>query len=126
MGQGDFYQAGGGGRLFVAEHGGVLRAFPAGCAPGGATCQPSWTGDVKELGPGEPAVAGGKVFVGSQNGQFFAFDAAGCGLSPCSPVWTATTGRNVRGQPAIAYGHVYIASDDRYLYAYPVNCAAVC
>lgn len=116
----------GDGFVFVPDYGGVIMAFPVGCATGGAVCQPAWTGSVDELGPGMPAVADGKVFVGSQNDQFFAFNAAGCGATSCSPVWTATTGLNVRGQPAVAYGHDFVSSDDGYVYAYPVKCARVC
>ncbi len=61
-----------------------------------------------------PGVANGLVFVGSEDGNVYAFDAAGgsgCSGTPtsCSPLWTFPTGVPVDSSPAIANGKVYVA-----------------
>jgi outer membrane protein assembly factor BamB len=53
-----------------------------------------------------PAVANGVVYVGSDDGTLYAFDAAGgtnCGGAPkiCFPLWSATTGGPVFSSPAV-------------------------
>jgi len=70
-----------------------------------------------------PGIANGVVFVGSGDGNLYAFDAAGsidCSGTPtfCSPLWTGNTGGAVESSPAIANGMVYVGSDDGKLYAY--------
>ncbi len=70
-----------------------------------------------------PGVANGVVFVGSGDGNLYAFDAAGsidCSGTPtsCSPLWAGTTGDAVESSPAIANGMVYVGSDDGKLYAF--------
>ena len=62
-----------------------------------------------------PAVVNGIVYVGSQDGKLYAYDAAGstgCSGSPktCSPLWTVETGGSVYSSPAIANGVVYVGS----------------
>jgi len=53
------------------------------------------------------------VYVGSNDGKLYAFDAATCAL-----LWTATTGLNTPSSPALANGVVYVGSTDHKLYAY--------
>jgi outer membrane protein assembly factor BamB len=70
-----------------------------------------------------PAVANGVVFVGSGDGNLYAFDAAGsidCSGTPtfCSPPWTGGTGRGSGSSPAIANGKVYVGSGDGKLYVF--------
>jgi outer membrane protein assembly factor BamB len=70
-----------------------------------------------------PGVANGLVFVGSDDGNLYAFDAAGslgCSGTPtsCSPLWSGPTGGAVQSSPAIANGKVYVASGDGKLYAF--------
>jgi outer membrane protein assembly factor BamB len=65
-----------------------------------------------------PTVADGTVYVGGQNGEVAAFNAAGCGQSTCSPLWSYTTGAPVLSSPAVANGVVYIGSEDDNLYAF--------
>src|SRR6059058_3549616 len=65
------------------------------------------------------------MYVGSFDGKFYAFDAAGktgCSGTPatCAPLWTATTGAEVSSSPAVVNGVVYIGSTqpDNKLYAF--------
>jgi outer membrane protein assembly factor BamB len=59
-------------------------------------------------------VINGVVYVGSNDGNLYAFDAAGAGCtgSPktCAPLWTAPTGSPVYSSPAVANGVVYVSS----------------
>jgi outer membrane protein assembly factor BamB len=65
---------------------------------------------------GSPAVTGGVVFVGSEDGQLQAFDAAGtddCADHVCSPLWTAAlVGPPGASQPIVADGSVYVGAAD--------------
>ena len=73
-----------------------------------------------------PAVAGGIVYVGSDDGKLDAYDATGttgCTGTPktCQPLWTATTGTPVGAldaTPAVANGVVLVDLGDRQLHAY--------
>ena len=82
-----------------------------------------WLGSVGSQVESSPAVAGGVVFVGGQDGRLYAFDAAGlrgCGGSPkvCAPLWSGLTGGAVESSPTVANGVVYVGSDDHSLYAF--------
>jgi outer membrane protein assembly factor BamB len=58
-----------------------------------------------------PAVADGKVYIGSNNGVFYCLDATSGGF-----VWSYTTGSSISCSPAVAEGKVYIGSNDDNLY----------
>jgi outer membrane protein assembly factor BamB len=59
-----------------------------------------------------PAVAGGIVYVGSDDKKVYALDAlAG------TVIWTKTTGDRVRSSASVTGGVVYIGSDDNKVYA---------
>jgi outer membrane protein assembly factor BamB len=93
---------------------GSLYAFDAlgqtGCSGAPKTCAPVWQASIGG-NLGSPAVAGGVVFVGSDNpNRLFAFDAdgsTGCAGAPrvCHPLWR-TTGPAGR-TPAVSNGVVY-------------------
>ena len=73
--------------------------------------------------PSSPGVAHRVVFVGSVDGNLYAFDAAGhtdCSGTPtfCQPLWTGSTASSVASSPAIANGMVYVGSEDGKLYAF--------
>ena len=63
-----------------------------------------------------PAVANGKVFVGSSNGKIYALDANNGKL-----IWSYETGDVVLSSPAIADGKVFIGSGDSKVYALDEN-----
>jgi len=68
--------------------------------------------DAWDLFTSSPAVASGKVFFGSGDGNVYAVDAA-TGLLQ----WKFGTGAVVHASPAVAGNTVYIGSWDSYLYA---------
>src|SRR6476620_7541891 len=87
------------GVAYVGGNAGDLHAFDAagttGCSGSGVPkfCAPLWTGHTGPISS-SPAVANGVVYIGSDDGTFYAFDAVGttgCSGSPktCPPLWTA-------------------------------------
>jgi outer membrane protein assembly factor BamB len=75
------------------------------------------------IGMSSPAVVNGVVYIGSEDGKLYAFDAAGntsCSGVPktCAPLWTASTGSIIESSPAVVNGVVYIGSEDGKLYAF--------
>jgi outer membrane protein assembly factor BamB len=102
------------GNLVYTTSAGSLYAFDAhgrtGCSGTPKVCSPLWRASIGgDLG--SPAVAGGTLFVGSNNpNRLFAFDAeggTGCAGSPkvCQPLWRSKgpAGRT----PAVSDGVVY-------------------
>jgi hypothetical protein len=63
-----------------------------------------------------PAVADGKVFVGSVDGNFYVLDAETGKL-----LWKYKTGGPIYSSPAISDGKVFIASTDGKLYAFGID-----
>jgi outer membrane protein assembly factor BamB len=59
-----------------------------------------------------PAVVGGVVYVGSQNGNVYALSAA-----TGAKVWSFQTDGSVSSSPAVADGVVYVGSEDGNVYA---------
>ena len=58
-----------------------------------------------------PTVSDGVVYVGSDDGKLYAFDAAGCGSPTCHALWTGRLGSPAfQSSPAVANGVVYIGS----------------
>jgi outer membrane protein assembly factor BamB len=107
----------------------LLSAFDAagssGCAGSPKTCSPLWqSSTLTSLGnPSSPAVANGVVFIGSRDGNVYAFDAAGsshCSGSPksCSPLWSSPTNDQVNSSPAVANGAVVVGSNNKSLYVF--------
>ncbi len=58
-----------------------------------------------------PAVADGKVYIGSYDGTVYCLDAPTGGL-----IWSYITGRGVKSSPAVADGKVYVGCDDANVY----------
>ncbi|WP_237465494.1 PQQ-binding-like beta-propeller repeat protein [Vibrio stylophorae] len=59
-----------------------------------------------------PAVEKGRIYVGSDDGDFYAIDQASQTV-----LWRFATQGKVRAAPALDAKHVYFSSDDGYLYA---------
>jgi outer membrane protein assembly factor BamB len=73
-----------------------------------------------------PAIVDGIGYVGSDDGQLYAFDANGttrCGGNPtqCAPLWTSTPGYSVSSSPAVVNGVVYVGSDGGGLMAFDAH-----
>jgi outer membrane protein assembly factor BamB len=122
-------------KVYVGSMDGKLYAFDAtgvtGCSGvvPNKTCLPLWTAASGSIQNSSPAVAGGVVYVGSDDFDLYAFDAAGVtgcsGVLPnktCTPLWHGVTGSWVVSSPAVANGVVYVGSADHKLYAYAVGC----
>ena len=58
------------------------------------------------------AVANGVVYIGSQDNNLYALNAA-----TGSKIWSYPTGNEVESSPAVANGVVYVGSDDNNVYA---------
>ena len=89
----------------------------------------AWRGATGAAISSSPAVAKGVVYVGSDDGNLYAFDAtstSGCYLYDCTPLWTALTGGPVSSSPSVVDGVVYVGSDDGNLYAFDANGGTGC
>jgi len=81
----------------------------------------SWVGVLGDLVDySSPAVVNGIVYVGSIDGNLYAFDANGCGQSSCNPLWVGTMNNQyyTLSSPAVVNGTVFIGSEDHKLYAF--------
>jgi outer membrane protein assembly factor BamB len=113
------------GVVYDGQGDGNLYALPTGCATGGGTCTPLWTGNLGGPLLGGPAVAGGVVYANA-DGLLQAFSASGCGRSTCSPMWTSAAIGTADGfsSPSVASGMVYIGEEatafpyDDFIYAF--------
>ena len=92
-----------------------LYAFNAnGC--GIPLCRPLWTADAGEFVQSSPAVAKGRVYIGSGDDLLYAFDANGCNQPTCTALWR---GEAVGAQaalvssPTVVNGTVYFGSADQ-------------
>jgi outer membrane protein assembly factor BamB len=101
------------GRLYAFDAAGTT-----GCSgsPSAKTCTPLWTATTAGGGGQAPVFANGVVYVGSGDGNLYAFDASGttnCSGTPktCAPLWTGPTGGVVHGPPAVTNGVVYLGSE---------------
>jgi outer membrane protein assembly factor BamB len=71
------------------------------------------TGSSTEGINSSPVVAGGSVYVGSDDESVYAFGAGGG-----SELWSSPTGGTVRSTPAVEGTRVFVGSSDGYLYAF--------
>jgi PQQ-like domain len=88
-----------------------------------SSLRPNWMYPTGSTGS-SPAVANGVVYVSSNDGKLYAFDAH-C-KNVCQPLWSYTTGGIIDSSPAVANGVVYIGSNDGKLYAFDAHCKNVC
>lgn len=85
---------------------------------------PLWTFTTRDGVFSSPVVAGGMVYVGSDNHNLYVFDAA-C-RKACQPLWTFTAKDSVFSSPAVAGGMVYVSSQDHNLYVFDATCRKSC
>jgi len=100
-----------------------LYAFRAsGC--GRPSCDPLWSAPAGEFVQSSPAVANGKVYVGSGDDLIYAFDANGCNQPTCSAVWRGEAVGSQAGMvsaPAVANGLVYIGENNGSVVVFDAN-----
>lgn len=90
-----------------------------------ATGDVRWTAAVGARVTAPPALAGGTLFVPTEDGDLVAVAADGCGERTCTPLWTAAAGSEITVQPAVAGGVVFTGSADGTLHAFPAaGCGA--
>ena len=81
----------------------------------------AWEGLLGEIvDTSSPAIVNGVVYVGSFDGNLYAFNANGCGFEFCSPLWVGVMDSQFAtlSSPAVVNGVVYIGSEDHKLYAF--------
>jgi eukaryotic-like serine/threonine-protein kinase len=72
-----------------------------------------WTFATRARVESSPAIAGGRVFVGSNDGRFYVL-----GLSDGAKLWEFDAGAPLSASPAIANGRIVIGSQDGRLYCF--------
>jgi hypothetical protein len=111
------------GTVYVPTVDGRLLAFSLdGC--GAPTCSPGWVADVGAGGAlpdaqaGQPAVAGGVVYVTWGDGTIAALPAAGCGAPTCEPLWSGSVPAPPLSGPVVSGGRLYLLSQPGTLHAF--------
>jgi outer membrane protein assembly factor BamB len=72
-----------------------------------------WTFATRARVESSPAISGGKVYVGSNDGKFYVLD-----LNTGNKLWEFTAGAPLSASPAIANGRIVIGSQDGRLYCF--------
>jgi outer membrane protein assembly factor BamB len=109
------------GVMYIGSDDHKLYAFDASgktnCTTGvPAACAPLWTALTGGYVFATPVVDSGVVYVGSTDGELYAFDAAGntnCSGTPktCAPLWTASVGGSIGASPIVVNGVAYVDGD---------------
>jgi len=73
----------------------------------------AWTFATRARVESSPAIAGGRVYVGSNDGRFYVL-----GLSNGAKLWEFNAGAPLSASPAIANGRIVIGSQDGRLYCF--------
>lgn len=73
----------------------------------------AWTFGTRARVESSPAIAGGRVFVGSNDGRFYVLN-----VNDGTKVWEFNTGAPLSASPAIANGRIVIGSQDGRLYCF--------
>jgi outer membrane protein assembly factor BamB len=81
----------------------------------------SWRTTIGNAPLSTPVVAGGAVYVGSNDGNLYALNA-----STGAILWNGHTGASIPRSPAVAGDRVFVGSDDAKVYAFPTSCATPC
>ncbi|HEX5876601.1 MAG TPA: PQQ-binding-like beta-propeller repeat protein [Pyrinomonadaceae bacterium] len=75
--------------------------------------KPAWTFTTRQRVESSPAIAGGRVFVGSNDGRFYVLN-----VNTGAKLWEFDTGAPLSASPAIANGRIVIGSQDGRLYCF--------
>jgi outer membrane protein assembly factor BamB len=78
-----------------------------------ATGKAAWTFTTRARVESSPAIAGGRVYVGSNDGRFYVLD-----LAKGTKLWEFNAGGAVSASPAIANGRVVIGDQNGKLYCF--------
>jgi len=81
----------------------------------------SWRSTISNAPLSTPVVAGGTVYVGSNDGNLYALNA-----SIGAILWSGQTGASIPQSPAVDGGRVFVGSDDTNVYAFPTSCSTPC
>ena len=73
----------------------------------------AWTFTTRARVESSPAIAGGRVFVGSNDGRFYVLN-----LNNGAKLWEFNAGAPLSASPAIANGRIVIGSQDGRLYCF--------
>jgi outer membrane protein assembly factor BamB len=73
----------------------------------------AWTFATRARVESSPAIAGGRVFVGSNDGRFYVLS-----LANGAKLWEFNAGAPLSASPAIANGRIVIGSQDGRLYCF--------
>lgn len=98
-----------------------------------ATLTTDWIGNTgASIGTSSPVNGNGFVYIGSSNGELFAFDEVGSNdcatglVTTCSPVWKSDVlGSPITSSPTVNGSAVYVTAGDR-VYAYDGTGATSC
>ena len=109
-----------GGMVFVSgAPGGGIAAVPERCRSAGAACDPRWIGDINGSPTSSVLTSGGVVYVGSSDGNLYAFPTA-CDEA-CSPSAVIRIGSSIEG-PAVWQGRaLFVTAMDGTLRALTVD-----
>ena len=99
-------------RLYTVDNGAILGAFDL------ATGAELWTRQLGTIQKGSPALADGKLYVGTENGKFFILRPSATGVEVLDEdfIGTEMEPDPIIASPAIADGRVYVTSMN-HLYA---------
>lgn len=103
---------------------GSVFAFDAHCGSGEAICAPRWSA-ADQVGFGDPAVAGGSLFVTSALGDALEVYSTNCGTggATCDPV-ARFEGLGLPHPPVTSGGLVYVSTESGTLWAFPAGCTS--
>jgi outer membrane protein assembly factor BamB len=73
----------------------------------------AWTFATRARVESSPAISGDRVFVGSNDGRFYALN-----LATGAKLWEFTAGSALSASPAIASGRIVIGAQDGRLYCF--------
>jgi len=98
-----------------------------------AQLTPAWSSGTSSYIWSSPAVVNGVVYIGSQDGNLYAYSAGGTigctGTRPdrsCTPLWVGPTTSQITSSPAVSNGVAYIGSEDGKLYAFSAAASTKC